>query len=82
MPGDAPFGAGGQLIADADVGERAARHHPIVAAAGAVAVEVDRLDAVLLQDTGRPGLLAAIEPAGEMWSVVTESPRPASTRAP
>jgi hypothetical protein len=26
--------------------------------------------------------LAAIEPAGEMWSVVTESPSMASTRAP
>ena len=25
---------------------------------------------------------AAIEPAGEMWSVVTESPRTARTRAP
>ena len=25
---------------------------------------------------------AAIEPAGEMWSVVTESPSQASTRAP
>ncbi len=28
------------------------------------------------------GLSALIEPAGEMWSVVTESPSLASTRAP
>jgi hypothetical protein len=28
------------------------------------------------------GEVSLIEPAGEMWSVVTESPRRASTRAP
>ena len=41
VPRDAAFGAGGELVADADVGERAAGHHAVVAAAGAVAVEVD-----------------------------------------
>ena len=45
MPCDATFGAGGHQIADANVGERAARHHAVVAAACAVAVEVVRLDA-------------------------------------
>ena len=49
VAGDAAFGAGGEQVADADVGERAAGHHAIVAAAGAVAVEVARLDAVLHQ---------------------------------
>ena len=28
------------------------------------------------------GLCEAIEPAGEMWSVVTESPKASRTRAP
>ena len=46
VAGDAAFGAGGEQVADADVGERAAGHHAVVAAAGAVAVEVARLDAV------------------------------------
>ena len=50
---DAPFGAGRQQVANADVGERAAGHHAVVAAAGAVAVEVDRLDAVLDQELAR-----------------------------
>ena len=55
MPRDAAFGAGGQQVADADVGERAPGHHPIVAAPRAVAVEIDRRDAVLLQILARPG---------------------------
>ncbi len=45
--GDAAFGAGGQLVAQADVGEGAAHHDLVVAAAGAVGVEVGRGDAVL-----------------------------------
>ena len=49
MARDAAFGAGREQIANADVGERAASHHAVVAAARAVAVEVDRLDAVLQQ---------------------------------
>ena len=71
----------GQRVAQPDVAERAAHHHLVVAAARAVAVELERRDAVLLQPlAGRaPG---GIDPAGEMWSVVTESPSTASTRAP
>ena len=53
VPRDAAFGARRQQVADADVGERAARHHAVVAAAGAVAVEVDRLDAVLHEELAR-----------------------------
>ncbi len=35
-----------------------------------------------LRSQSAAGLSAGIMPAGEMWSVVTESPRTASTRAP
>ena len=35
-----------------------------------------------MQVAGRPGESFLIEPAGEMWSVVTLSPSSASTRAP
>ena len=45
--GDAALGAGGELVAQADVGEGAAHHDFVVAAAGAVAVEVGGLDAVV-----------------------------------
>ena len=45
----AALGARRQLVAQPDVGERAAHHHLVVAAPGAVGVEVARLDAVLLQ---------------------------------
>src|SRR3546814_4300664 len=38
------------LVADADVGEGAAHHHIVVAAARAVAVEVGRLHAARLQE--------------------------------
>ncbi len=47
--GDAAFGAGGEEIFQADVGEGAAGHDAVVAAAGAVLVEVDGADAVLHQ---------------------------------
>ena len=57
MPRDAAFGAGGELVADADVGERAAGHHAVVAAAGAVAVEVRRLDAERHQVLARRAVL-------------------------
>src|SRR3954449_8219030 len=42
-------GGGGHLVAQPDVGERAADHHLVVAAAGAVGVEVALLDAVLVE---------------------------------
>ena len=79
---DAALGAGRELVAQPHVGERAAHHHLVVAAARAVRVEVARLDAVLDRATARPGCRARMLPAGEMWSVVTLSPSSASTRAP
>ena len=69
----AALGAGRELVAQADVGERAAHHHLVVAAARAVGVEVRGLDAV--RDQVLPGrAVGRIDPAGEMWSVVTLSP--------
>ena len=44
-----PSVPGAEQVAQAHVGERAAHHHLVVAAAGAVGVEVGRLDAVLDQ---------------------------------
>ena len=44
--GDAAFGAGGEFVAQADVGEGPANHDFVVAAAAAVAVEVGGGDAV------------------------------------
>src|SRR5690606_24630954 len=56
--GDAALDVRGDLVADADVGEGAAHHDFVVAAAGAVAVEVQRVDAVVGQIlTGGRGLL-------------------------
>src|SRR5690606_5480659 len=56
--GDAALDVGGDAVADADVGEGAAHHDFVVAAAGAVAVEVQGVDAVVGQVlTGRRGLL-------------------------
>ena len=42
----AAFGAGRELIAQANVRERAAHHHFVIAAARAVGVEILRLNAV------------------------------------
>ena len=50
QPGHAPLRAWHEEVADADVGEGAAGHHPVVAAAGSVAVEVGRRHAVLHQE--------------------------------
>src|SRR5690606_18857628 len=56
--GDAALDVGGDAVADADVGEGAAHHDFVVAAAGAVAVEVQGVDAVVGQVlTGGRGLL-------------------------
>ena len=62
--------------------ERAAHHHLVVAAPRAVRVELERADAVRLEPLagGRPRRRSSRP--GEMWSVVTESPRTARTRAP
>src|SRR4051794_41779199 len=67
------------LILDADIGERAARHHAIVAATRAVAVEVLRLDAVLDQITA--GGRIFLYPAGGAYvvgrdAVAANRPRP------
>ncbi len=68
-------------VLDADVGERAAHHHLVVAAARAVLVEVGRPHLMLAQVVPA-GLSFLIEPAGEMWSVVILSPSSARMRAP
>ena len=52
MPGDAAFDARNQMVAQANVGERAAHHHFVIAAARAVRVEVLRLDAAFHQILG------------------------------
>ena len=53
----AAFGAGRELIAQPDVGERAAHHHFVIAAPRAVRVEVLRLHAVLHQILPRRAVL-------------------------
>ena len=67
-----------QPVAQPDVAERAAHHHLVVAAAGPVRVEVERARRRAPGATRRRATTAAIEPAGLMWSVVTESPSTAS----
>ncbi len=61
-------------VLEADVRERAAHHHLVVAAARAVRVEVRRARRRARRGTSPPGEFFAMLPAGEMWSVVTESP--------
>ena len=70
-----------QLVAQAHVGKRPPHHHLVIAAPRSVAVKVRRLHAMLGQ-VFPAGPSALMLPAGEMWSVVTESPSTASTRAP
>ena len=72
---------GTSALRDPHVAERAAHHDLVIAAAGAEGVPVDLLDA-LLRRYRAAGPFLGIEPAGEMWSVVTESPSTARTRAP
>jgi hypothetical protein len=79
--GEAALDARHHLVPDADVGEGAPHHDLVVAAAGAVAVEV-RLPHLVLQQVLAGGRRLADVAAGEMWSVVMESPSTASTRAP
>ena len=47
--GIATFHTLNHLVADSDIGERAAHHHLVIAAPRAVGVEIDDVDAVLLQ---------------------------------
>ena len=49
VAGHAALGAGGHFVLDADVGESAAHHHLVVAAPGAIGVEVPGLDPVVHQ---------------------------------
>jgi hypothetical protein len=60
---DAAFDARGHVVLDADVGEGAAHHDFVVAAAGAVAVELRDAPGVRA-GTCRPGVPALNEPAG------------------
>jgi hypothetical protein len=61
----AALGAGHHQVLDAHVGERAARHDAVVAAARAVAVEINKIDAVLDQ-VFPAGEVFLMLPAGEM----------------
>ena len=69
-----PSTPGDHLVLDADIGEGAAHHHFVIAAARAVGVEVARRHLPLAQILAGRRTAALIEPAGEMWSVVIESP--------
>ena len=50
MGGDPALGSRGHEIAEPDVGKRSSRHHPVIAPATAVAVEVSWGDAAVLQE--------------------------------
>ena len=62
-------------VFDAHVGECAAHHHFVVAAPRAVAVEIGLSSRCCSMRYLPAGEVSLIEPAGEMWSVVTESPK-------
>jgi hypothetical protein len=66
-------------VLEADVGERAAHHDLVVAAARAVRVEVLAARRPWSVRYFAAGLSFAMLPAGEMWSVVIESPSSASS---
>ena len=78
----AAFLAGQHQVLDAHVGKRAARHHAVVAAARAVAVEILRTSRRSRCRYFPAGDVFLMAPAGEMWSVVTLSPKMPSARAP
>jgi hypothetical protein len=60
-----PFGSGGEEVFESDVGEGAAGHDAIVAAAGAVAVEIERVTPCSMRNF--PAALSFLmSPAGEM----------------
>ena len=67
------------LVAQADVREGAPHHHLVIAATGSVGVEVARRHAELAK-VGARRRVGLDGPAGEMWSVVIESPTITSTR--
>ena len=74
------FSAWSKLVPQPDVGKRAAHHNFVIAAARAVGIEVGRLHALFDQVAAPPGVSTGIDPAGEIWSVVTESPSIARRR--
>ena len=78
----AAFHAGHHQVLDADVGKRAARHDAVVAATRAVAVEILERRRRSRSRYFPAGEVFLIAPAGEMWSVVTLSPKMPSARAP
>src|SRR3546814_7653412 len=81
VAGKAALRAGHDLVADADVGEGAPHHDLVIAAAGAVGVELPRRHLVLGEvGAGRAVLLDRAR-RGDV-SVVTESARTARVRAP
>ncbi len=65
MDRNAAFRSRDHQILDPHVRECSARHHPIIAAPRAVAVEIFRLDSARLQILAG-GEVALIAPAGEM----------------
>ena len=79
VAGEAPLDPGDQLVADADVGEGAAHHDLVVAAAGAVAVPLGPLYAAALEVGGPPGFPGRSTPPGRcgLWS-----PNPPAWPAP
>src|SRR5690606_29948957 len=62
----AAFLATHHQVFDADVGERAADHHVIVAATAAVAVEIGRLHATRLQEAARRRILLDVSGRGDV----------------
>jgi len=68
---DAAFRAGCELVAQADVGEGAADHDFVIAATRAVGVKSAGFTPWSVRYFPA-GPLSLMEPAGEMWSVVTE----------
>ena len=79
--GDAAFDARHHLVLDADVGERAAHHYFVIAAPGAVAVEVPLLDP--MRDEIFAGGSCLLDGAGRADVIGCQlSPNTARTRAP
>ena len=76
-----PLEPGTSRLRRRTLGERAAHHHLVVAAPRAVGLKSLGLDPVLDQ-VAACRRVDPIEPAGEMWSVVTESPSDTRQRAP
>ncbi len=79
--GSYPFHPRDHFVTDADIGEGATHHHLMVTATGTIGVKVAPGNPMLLQ-IAACRTIGFDAPAGEMWSVVTESPSMARIRAP